>query len=127
MFRDNLRLFLGATALMAMAAGPFPMAQASNVSKGQALYEEHCAPCHQPDVDEVGPRHRGVYGRKAGSLVDYPFSDEMKNSGVTWDNKSLDKFLKNPEAFIPDNSMGFEGLPKKNERYHLIQYLKSLK
>ena len=48
----------------------------------------------------MGPRHRGVYGRKAGSLPDFAYSPALKSSNIVWDEETLDKWLTNPQTQI---------------------------
>jgi cytochrome c len=47
----------------------------------------------------------------------------MKRSDVTWDAASLDKYVTDPQAFIPGNRMAFAGISDKNQRDDLIAYL----
>lgn len=114
------------TMFLSVALLSFKTVEAADMTKAKELYQFYCADCHHPDNEELGPKHRGVYGRKAGTLEGFPYSDGMKNSGIVWKAKELDAFLKNPEAVIPDTAMGFEGINKKFERYLIIQYLKSI-
>ncbi len=46
-------------------------------------------------------RLNGVVGRKAGTYLDYAYSDANKNSGITWDEATLKEYLKNPRARFP--------------------------
>ena len=69
------------SALAACLALPSAALAEGDATRGEALYEG-CQDCHSLDKNEVGPRHRGVYGRKAGSLPDYSYSDGLKNSTV---------------------------------------------
>jgi cytochrome c len=66
---------------------------------------------------------KGVIGRKAGSLEDYRYSAAMKRSDVTWDTTTLDKYVTDPQAFIPGNRMAFAGINDKTQRDDLIEYL----
>src|SRR5580700_9823273 len=47
--------------------------------RGKGLYQA-CAGCHSLDENDLGPRHRGVVGRRAGSLEDYSYSAALKAS-----------------------------------------------
>ena len=38
------------------------------------------------DENDLGPRHRGVVGRRAASVADYSYSAALKNSDLTWDD-----------------------------------------
>ena len=100
------------------------LVRGADVEKGKALFEQ-CAACHSVDGsgDLDGPSLKGVIGRKAGSLEDYRYSAAMKRSDVTWDATTLDKYLTDPQAFIPGNRMAFAGIVDKSERDDLIAYL----
>ena len=54
-------------------AHPAPGFAAGDAAHGAKVYQD-CMICHSLDKNEVGPRHRGVFGRKAGSLADYDYS-----------------------------------------------------
>ena len=97
-------------------------AQAADVAHGEALYEG-CQDCHSLDKNDVGPRHRGVYGRKAGSLPDYDYSDGLRNSGLVWNEETLDKWLTDPQAFVPGTKMVFH-LDNPQDRADVIAFLK---
>ena len=96
---------------------------AGNVAAGQALYQARCSTCHSIDYNGVGPAHKGVYGRKAGSASDYAYSPALQASKIIWDEKSLDKWLTNPEKLVPGQKMGFMVASPK-ERSDLIAFLK---
>ena len=70
-----------------------------------------------------GPTLKGVIGRKAGSLEDFRYSAAMKCSDVTWDAATLDKYITDPQAFIPGNRMAFAGITDRSQRDGLIAYL----
>ena len=100
------------------------LARAADPEKGKAVFEQ-CAACHSlgDPGDYDGPTLNGVIGRKAGSLEDYRYSAAMKRSDVTWDATSLDKYVTDPQAFIPGNRMAFAGISDKAQRDDLIAYL----
>ena len=99
-------------------------ARAADVEKGKAVFEQ-CAACHSLDGagDYDGPSLKGIIGRKAGSLDEYRYSAAMKRSEVTWDATALDKYIADPQAFIPGNRMAFAGIADKAERDDLIAFL----
>ena len=89
---------------------------------------ERCAACHSgKSSTDVGPSLAGVFGRKAGSLEDFRYSRALSRSGIVWDEKSLDGFLRAPDQFIPGTRMPFEGIATDTERAAIVQYLKSLR
>lgn len=88
-----------------------------------------CAACHsiEPGRHMTGPSLAGLWGRKAGSVENFlRYSDAMKNSGVTWDEQTLDKWLQNPSQFIPHNEMTFPGIKEHVARQEVIAYLKAV-
>jgi cytochrome c len=102
-----------------------PFAQAGgNAENGKQLYASRCIACHSIDASLAGPAHRGVFGRKAGSVVDFDYSPALKKSAVIWNEKTLDKWLENPEKFIPGQKMGYSVSDAK-EREDLIAYLRT--
>jgi cytochrome c len=48
----------------------------------------------------------------------------MKESGIIWDEETVDAYLANPKEFIPKNKMSFSGLKKEEQRADVIAYLK---
>jgi cytochrome c len=97
-----------------------------DAAHGRQIYESRCIACHSPDANRVGPMHRGVFGRKAGSLPDYSYSKALKGAGFVWDDATLDKWLTNPQVFVPGQKMNFK-VAKAEERADIIAYLKTLK
>jgi cytochrome c len=92
---------------------------------GKALYQG-CLACHSIDDNDLGPRHRGVVGRPAGNLADYNYSAALKNSGLTWDEATLDRWLTNPSALVPGTKMFFK-IDDAQARADVIAYLKELR
>ncbi len=86
-----------------------------------------CAPCHAPDQNGVGPKIGGVLNRAAGSVEGFRYSRAMKNSGIVWDEKSLDAYLAEPQKRVPGNLMPFSGIADAKKRGDLIAYLGTLK
>jgi cytochrome c len=91
---------------------------------GKTLYQG-CQACHSIDDNDLGPRHRGVVGRRAGSVQDYLYSAALKNSGLTWDETTLDRWLTNPSALVPGTKMFFK-IDDAQARADIIAYLKQL-
>jgi cytochrome c len=91
---------------------------------GRVVYQA-CESCHSVDEDDVGPRHRGVYGRKAGSVPGYAYSAALKRSGIVWTAKTLDQWLTGPQAMVPGSKMFFS-LKSASDRADVIAYLATL-
>ena len=87
-----------------------------------------CSACHSSNgASGVGPTLKGVYGRKSGSVGGFAYSRAMRTAGLTWDDKSLDSFLADPQKAIPGNHMPFPGVPDAKQRAEVIDYLKTVK
>ena len=118
------------TAAVGQAAPPDrPVASADTAlaATGSQLYQQNCAECHTLDKggDQMnGPNLWGVLGAKAGAKPDFPYSDALKNSNIAWTDETMDKWLASPPALVPDNMMGFIGLPRKEDREAVIAFLK---
>ena len=123
-----MKRVLIAAALMAVATYAHAEGNAAHgdATRGREIYESRCIACHSPDANRVGPMHRGVFGRRAGSLPDYTYSKALKSAGFVWNDETLDKWLTSPQAFVPGQKMNFK-VTKPEDRADIIAYLKSLK
>lgn len=92
------------------------------VRAGEAVYAR-CLACHALGYDRTGPRHCGLFGRRAGSVEGFPYSEAMKRSGIIWNRKTLDRFLADPVKSMPGTNMGYAGVKDEKERAALIAYL----
>ena len=97
--------------------------RAQTTGTGKQVFEKRCGGCHALDRDKEGPRLRGVYGRIAGSLDSFKYSDALKKSKITWTGESLDQWLTDTEKLVPDNDMAFH-VERPDERGEIIAYLK---
>ncbi len=103
-------------AMIASAAEP-----SGDPIRGEAIYAR-CGACHSLDVDRTGPRHCGLFGRRAGTVAGFPYSEAMKRLQIVWSKATLSKFLENPLATVPGTTMGF-AIPDVQERADLIAFL----
>ena len=102
-----------------------PSDTSGDPARGKELWQG-CNACHSVDDNDIGPRHKGLVGRKAGSLADYNYSPALKASGLTWDTATLDRWLTNPSALVPGTKMFFK-LDSPKDRADVIAYLQQLK
>lgn len=93
-----------------------------DAERGKTLFEKRCTGCHSLDQDKEGPRLHDVYGRQAGTVANFPYSDGLKAAHFTWDDASLDKWLTDTESVVPNNEMAFH-VPSANERADIIRFL----
>lgn len=99
--------------------------QPGAAEQGKSLFEKRCTGCHSLDQDKEGPRLRGVFGRKAGKIGSFTYSDSLKDAQFSWDAASLDKWLTDTESVVPNNDMAFH-VPNPQERADIIRFLESL-
>ena len=108
---------------LAVAATAMAMAPSGDPVRGGKLYAANCGSCHSLDANRVGPAHRGVYGRKAGTARGYAYSPAMRGARIVWNEATLDRFLQNPQAMVPGARMGFR-LTDPVRRADVIAYLR---
>ena len=106
----------------ALAAGP---ASAADVAKGREQFKK-CEACHtlEPGVTKIGPHLAGLFGRKASSVEGFAYSTAMKNSGIVWDEKTMDEYVAAPSKVVKGGKMVFAGIAKPEDRENLIAFLK---
>jgi cytochrome c len=112
-----------AATILALA---LPVAQADgDAARGKDAYEVRCGGCHSVEADRIGPRHAGVLGRQAGSVVGFDYSPALQRSGITWNAGLLERWLADPEALVPGQRMGYR-LADGQARADIVAYLATL-
>jgi cytochrome c len=111
--------------LLPMASGSVI---AADIEAGKTTFKK-CALCHtnEPGKNKIGPSLFGIVGRKSAGLANYNYSDAMKKFDHTWNPQTLDQYLSDPHAMVPETKMIFPGIKDKTERENLIAYLETLK
>jgi cytochrome c len=100
-------------------------AAATDLRNGREL-AKLCRECHAMKAggrEKFGPNLHGVFGRAAGSVAGYPYSDAMAAADWVWDEDSLGAFITDPQGRLPGTQMPFPGLPEASDRADLIAYL----
>ena len=107
-------------------------ANAGDPAAGEKVFKKRCKACHTvtEGKHKVGPALFGVVGRAAGG-TEFKRYKGLKGADYSWDEESLDAWLKNPKAFIKSKggkstSMSFK-LKKDADRANVIEYLKTVK
>lgn len=110
--------------LVASLLASIPVSAADgDPARGKEIYQR-CLACHALEHNRVGPRHCGLFGRKAGTAKGYQYSAAMKKYGVTWNAETIDHFIENPMKVVPGTKMGYAGVKDPQDRADLIAYLK---
>ncbi|WP_036264106.1 c-type cytochrome [Methylocapsa aurea] len=109
------------SALLLLAG--LPCYAAGDPVRGEALYQG-CTDCHSIEQNDVGPKHGGVFGRKAGAVSDYSYSSALKNSGIVWNEETLDKWLMDPQGLVPGAKMFFT-VTNLQDRSDIIAFLRA--
>lgn len=125
--KSFVRAFLGGFVIGTVgfvAAGVSHAAVIGDAGRGAKIYEQKCTGCHSIEANRIGPAHRGVYGRKAGSALGFAYSPGVKNSKIIWTEPTLDRWLTNPQGTIPGARMGFR-LADAALRADVIAFLKT--
>ena len=101
---------------------------AGDPAKGAVAFRA-CAACHsiEPGEHLTGPSLADIWNRKAGTVAGFArYSEAMRHSDITWTEGTLDKWLSNPDRFLPGTSMSFSGLKASQDRLALIAYLRAV-
>lgn len=109
--------------LLASLPAPYNTGDLENGKRKFAM----CRSCHtinQGGPNMTGPNLYGVFGRKAGSVEGFAYSDAVKAAGFTWDADHLNNWLADPRGFMPGTKMSFMGLKEPADRIDVIAYLK---
>ena len=102
--------------------------QPADLEMGRRAFQERCAACHSVGAavrgGEVGPDLAGVYGSLMGRRPDFAYSLNMADSLFEWKFATLDRFLSNPNGFVPGTKMAAPPVTDTLVRRQIIGFLK---
>jgi cytochrome c len=127
-----MKTILLASLALSSALTVVPSVQAAEKAMeaaGRQLFTHHCTACHSLDTSEnaFGPSLFGVVDRPAASVPRFAYSKAMQDSGITWSEDNLRKWITDNEALIPGTRMRHVAISDPAEQDHLISFLRSLK
>ena len=99
----------------------------AEISNGERQFARKCSVCHTLEADgrrRAGPTLFGVFGRRAGSLPDYPYSQALLDSDIIWSAETVARlFTDGPDVVTPGTKMPIQRMKNKQDRDDLIAYL----
>lgn len=110
-------------ALLASLPAPY---NTGDLANGQQQFQL-CRSCHtitEGGANMTGPNLYGLFGRTAGTVEKFRYSEPVKAAGFAWDAEKLNQWLADPRGFLPGNRMSFMGVKDAKDRTDLIAYLK---
>jgi cytochrome c len=96
---------------------------------GRHVFADHCAACHVMQAGSpavLAPTLIGVLGRPAGSVAGFPYSDALKNSGLTWTEDNLRKWVADNAHLVPNTLMPHVSISDPAEQIYVVTNLKTL-
>ena len=98
------------------------------IDNGQKQFARKCSVCHSLTASSkrrAGPTLYGVFGRKVGAVEDYPYSKELTEMDLIWNEETIDLLFKDgPDIVTPGSKMPVQRIKRKQDRADLISYLK---
>lgn len=123
----RVELLLSSALLLVIASASSVRAESGgDPVMGKRLFAQ-CGSCHTTAAggpSPVGPNLHGLFGRKAGSLPGFAYSEAMQASKIVWSDTELDAYIKQPSSFVPGTKMVFMGVAKDKARADILAYLK---
>lgn len=119
-----VRILVAAVAL----AIAVPVPAAGDPRRGAQLFRQ-CLACHstEPGQHLTGPSLARVWNREAASVEGFTrYSDALRNAHLVWNDENLERWLADPERFVPGTTMTFPGLKQPRDRQDVVAYLKAL-
>ena len=118
-------------ALAALTAPALWAEEIGDAERGEEAFVL-CSGCHLvgagvEEFEMLGPHLNGIYGRRAGSIEGFAYSeglDRMGSDGLFWTLETLDAYIENPRVLVSGTRMNFDGLPDAEERADILAYLR---
>ncbi|VUD64447.1 Cytochrome c2 iso-2 [Thalassocella blandensis] len=96
----------------------------AQTAEGERLFKQRCAMCHSLEQGKhlAGPSLAGVMNQSSARYDKARYSEALKQSGLVWDEKTLDAFLADPSKLVPGTRMMVR-ITQPQQRSAIIQYL----
>ena len=110
-------------------AGNEPRPWLQSDHPGAKIYTK-CANCHALTADgpaRSGPHFEGLFGRAAGSVADYRYSEALTGVHFKWDDKTLFRlFNEGPDKMLPGTKMPVQRVTDAKQLADLVDYLREI-
>lgn len=112
-----------------MATGsPSFLQSADTMPNGERQFMRKCSICHTltpGSARRAGPSLYDLFGRQAGTVEDYTYSDALNGSDIIWDEDTIDALFDiGPEHYIPGTKMPMQRITGAQDRADLVTYLR---
>lgn len=101
---------------------------ASAMPNGERQFMRKCSICHAltpPPSRKAGPTLYGVFGRRAGTVPGYRYSDILTGSDIVWSDDTIDAlFDLGPDHYIPGSKMPMQRITRAGDRRDLVNFLR---
>ncbi len=98
-----------------------------SMSNGERQFMRKCSICHDlrdSGGRKAGPHLEALFGRRAGGLESYRYSDTLRGSRIIWSPQILDAlFDLGPDHYIPGSKMPMQRIATPQDRQDLIEFL----
>ena len=98
------------------------------MSNGERQFMRKCSICHALDRSnprKAGPTLVGLFGRRAGAVPGYRYSQRLEKSDIIWTEETVGAlFEEGPDHFIPGSKMPMQVIARPEDRADLIEFLK---
>ena len=98
------------------------------ISNGERQFARKCSVCHTLRADgkkRAGPSLHKVFGREAGTLEGYVYSEALIKSKIVWNENSISKLFEDgPDKVTPGTKMPIQKMKNKKDRLDLVLFLK---
>lgn len=102
-------------------------AEASN--RGEHQFNRKCSICHSLTADSqrrAGPTLQNLFGRPAGTVPGYIYSETLQTSPIIWGAETIDAlFDLGPDVYIEGTKMPVQRITDPEDRAALIAFLRS--
>jgi len=99
------------------------------LENGERQFKRKCSICHSLTAGSdrrAGPTLHRLFGRRAGTVPDYRYSETLTGSDLVWSAETIDAlFDQGPDHYLPGTKMPMQRIVGPEDRRDLIEFLKT--